>query len=205
MEGDREHIRNTIVGERYQEVVTAAIKESKALQELQHKLPERSCNRPQSRDQRAIPETLDADRNIAGLLTDRDPVITLPSSGAGEKGADAGDGLFDGKYSPTFLLFEEKLHEKPLALPINRSRPVSARTDAENGYLQRADNTGHLLIAPSIYARFGVRAQLHDGRLTLFLDPVAKALKVGDEIALKVAYKTPRWPSWPRTKFVSGL
>src|SRR5262249_39239501 len=33
--GDREHIRNTIVGEQYRELVTAAIRESQALKELQ--------------------------------------------------------------------------------------------------------------------------------------------------------------------------
>ncbi len=190
--GDREHIRNTIVGERYQEVVTTAIKESKALQDLQHEVAREELQQAaKSGGDELFQKLVDADRNIAGLLTNRDPVITLPSSGAGEKGGDAGEGSFEGKYSPTYLRFEEKLHDKALALPINRSRPVTARTDAENGYLQRADNTGRLLIARAIYDRFGVRAQLHDGRLTLFLDPVASALKVGDEIVLKVGLQDP--------------
>src|SRR5262249_39610594 len=36
--GDREHTRDTIVGERYKDVVTAAIKESEVLQNLQHEV-----------------------------------------------------------------------------------------------------------------------------------------------------------------------
>ncbi len=185
--GDREHIRNTIVGERYQEAVTAAIKESKALQDLQHEVAREELQQAARSERNELFQKLvNADRNIAGLLTNRDPVITLPSSGGGEKGGDAGEGLFDGKYSPTFLRFEEKLHAKVLDLPINRSRPVTARTDAENGYLQRDDNRGRMLIGAEFYTRFGVRAQLHNGRLTLFLEPVAGALKVSDEIVLRV-------------------
>jgi hypothetical protein len=38
------------------------------------------------------------------------------------------------------LRFDEKLHAEGVLLPINRTRPVAARTDVENGYLQRADN-----------------------------------------------------------------
>jgi hypothetical protein len=63
---------------------------------------------------------------------------------------------------------------------------VAARTDAENGYLQRVDNKGRLLIDQHVYDRFGVRAQLHNGRLTLYLDPIEDALKVGDTIVLKI-------------------
>ena len=36
--GDREHIRNTIVGERYQELVTLGIKESRSLHNLQNEV-----------------------------------------------------------------------------------------------------------------------------------------------------------------------
>ena len=153
--GDREHIRNTIVGERYQEAVTAAIKESKALQDLQHEVAREELQQAAKSERNELFQKLvNADRNIAGLLTNRDPVITLPSAEDGEKGGDAGEGEFDGKYSPTFLRFEEKLHAKVLDLPINRSRPVTARTDAENGYLQRADNRGRMLIGAEFYTRF---------------------------------------------------
>jgi hypothetical protein len=129
---------------------------------------------------------VDSDRNLATLLTSRDPVITLPSAGGRENGSDPGHGEFVGKFSPTRLKFEDKVKQNGVSVPINRSRPVVAQTDAENGYLQRADNRGHLLIDRNIYDHFGVRAQLHNGRLTLYLDPTEGNVKIGDTITLKV-------------------
>jgi hypothetical protein len=191
--GDREHIRNTIVGERYQEVVTAAIKESKALQDLQHEVAREELQQAAKSERNELFQKLvNADRNLAGLLTNREPVISVPSgSGGNEKDGSGGEVPFAGKYSPTFFRFDEKLRDKPVALPINRTRPISARTDAENGYLQRSDNKGRMTIERSFYDRFGVRAQLHDGRLTLYLDPIQGAISVGDEIALGVSLHDP--------------
>ena len=181
--GDREHIRNTIVGERYQEVVTAAIKESKALQQLQHEVAREELEQAAKSERNELFQRLVvADRTLAGLLTSRDPVLSFPSA-TGDKKGDSDDDGFDGKYSPTFLNFDEKIRDKEVALPINRSRQITARTDVQNGYLQRADNRGRMSIDPSIDTRFGVRAQLYDGRLTLLLDPIQGALKVGDKIA----------------------
>jgi hypothetical protein len=190
--GDREHTRDTIVGERYKEVVTAAIRESDALQDLQHEVAREELQQAAKSERNELfQKLLTADRNLAALLTNRDPIISLPSAGGEGKGGGVGDDAFEGKYSPTFLRFDEKLRANGVALPINRTRPVAARTDVENGYLQRADNRGNLLIAPSLYARFGIRAQLHDGRLTLYLDPVEDDLKAGDEIVLKVGLQDP--------------
>jgi hypothetical protein len=93
--------------------------------------------------------------------------------------------------SSTFLRFEDKAREQGVAVPINRTRPVAARTDVENGYLQRADNKGTLVVDPAIYARFGLNAHLHNGRLTIFLDPVPGAVKVGDKITIKIGLQDP--------------
>jgi hypothetical protein len=186
--GDREHIRNTIVGERYQDTVTAAIKESKALQDLQNEVAREELEQAKNTQGNALFQRLvDADRNLAALLSHRDPVITLPSAGSGNKGADEGNGQFEGTYSPTFLRIDEKLHQKGLDVPINRTRFAAARTDAENGYLQRADNKGRLIIDPSPYKRFAVRTHLHDGRLALYFEPVEGAVKVGEKFVLKFA------------------
>jgi hypothetical protein len=185
--GDREHVRDTIVGERYKDAITAAIKESKALQELQNEVALEELKQAASSERDNLFQKLvDSDRNLATLLTSRDPVITLPSAGGAGNGSDPGQGEFVGKFSPTRIKFEDKVRQSGFLLPINRSRPVVARTDAENGYLQRADNRGRLLIDQPVYDRFGVRAQLHNGRLTLYLDPIEGKLKVGDTIALKV-------------------
>ncbi len=184
--GDREHVRDTIVGERYKDAVTAAIKESKALEELQNDIALELEQAAKSQRDYLFQKLVDADRNLAMLLTNRDPVITLPSGGGSGSGSSSGQGEFAGKFSPTFVKFEERVRENGFALPISRTRPIVARTDAENGYLQRSDNKGRLLIEEMIYDRFGIRAQLHNGRLTIFLNPIEGALKVGDTIVLKL-------------------
>jgi hypothetical protein len=193
--GDREHVRDTIVGERYKDAVTAAIKESKALQDLQNEVALEELKQAASSERNNLFQKLvDSDRNLAALLTNRDPVITLPSAGGGGNGSDPGQGDFVGKFSPTHLKFDDKVRQTGFSLPINRSRPIVARTDAENGYLQRADNRGRLLIEQAVYDRFGVRAQLHNGRLTLYLDPIEDKLKVGDAITLKVGLQDDAMP-----------
>ncbi len=136
--GDREHVRNTIVGERYRELVTQAIRDSAVLKALQQQVAQEEMERAAKTERNNLFQKLvDADKNLAGLLTNRDPVIILPGGG-GANGADKGEGPFEGKYSPTYLKIEER--SKEISLPVNRRRPIAARTDAENGYLGRADN-----------------------------------------------------------------
>ncbi len=193
--GDREHIRNTIIGERYQDAVTTAIKMSQALVDLQNEVAREELEQAAKTERDHLFQRLvETDPNLAGLLTQKDPVIVLPSRGAGEKGDDAGSKEFEGKYSPTFLKFEGKARETGVVLPINRSRPVSARTDAQNDYLQRDDNKGALVVDPSIFERFGLNSQLHNGRLTIYLDPVPGAVQVGDEIVLTLGLQDPSMP-----------
>jgi hypothetical protein len=125
-------------------VVTAAIKESAALQRLQHEVAKEELQQAAKSERNDLFQKLiDADRNLAALLNNRElPAISLPSKGGGGKGGNAGTNEFEGKYSPTFLRFEEKFRENGVILPINRTRPVAARTDVGNGYLQRADKWG---------------------------------------------------------------
>ncbi len=181
--GDREHIRNTIVGERYREVVTATIKESTTLKELQMKVAREEMERAAKTERNDLFQKLvDKDPTLANLLTGQDPTIRLPASG-GTNGSDGGKGEFEGKYSPTFLRLEEKTHEKEMSLPINRTRPVAGRTDAENGYLNRPDNPGSLIVPETIAARFGLRTHLHKGRLTVYLTPVDGKVRIGDSFS----------------------
>ena len=188
--GDREHIRNTIVGERYKELITAQIKDSKALKDLQSQVASEEMERAAKSERNDLFQKLvDADRNLAGLLTDRDPEIRMPASGGAKGGDDKGEGKFQGKYSPTYLRIDEK--SKLIELPINRRRPVAGRTDAENGYLDRADNCGSVLLPNEVAARFTVGQQLHDGRLTLYFDPLEDQNKVGDKLTFKVGLQDP--------------
>src|SRR5271165_5254940 len=173
--------RHHLVRQRYQEVVTAAIKTSQALIDLQNEIAREELEQAAKTERDGLFQKLvEADPNLAGLLTNKDPVIVLPSKGAGGNGDDAGSKQFEGKYSPTFLKFEGKTGETGIVLPINRTRPVAARTDAENNYLQRTDNRGTLVVDPAIFARFGLNSQLHNGRLTIYLNPVPGAVQVGD-------------------------
>lgn len=187
--GDREHIRNTIVGERFRELVTTQIKESEALKKLQQQVAEEEMERAaKSQRNDLFQKLVDADRNLAVLLTDRDLEIRLPAAG-GKTGEDRGEGKFQSKYSPTFLRVEQK--SKVIQLPVNRRRPIAARTDAENGYLDRADNCGRVVIPASVAARFTVSSQLHEGRLTVYLDPVDGKNEVGERLIFRVGLHDP--------------
>lgn len=197
--GDREHITNTIVGERYLETVTSIIKELVALKELQKKIAQQELQRATTAESNKLFQKLvDADRNLAGLLSHRDPTIRLPASG-GENGDESGSGDFEGKYSPTFVRLEERFKEGGLELPINRTRPVAARTDAENGYLNRADNPGAVVIPDDIRKRFGIRSHLHNGRLAVFFVPMEGMVAVGDLFSFTIGLKDDAMPGLQET------
>ena len=192
--GDREHISNTQWGERYKDIVTKTIKTSKALKELQQKIAEQELERTtESESDELFQKLLDNDRNIAALLSDRNPKLVLPSTAGKGNGINSGSGKFEGKFSPTFLQLEG--HSKAIDVPINRTRPVTARTDVENGYFNRADNRGRVLIADEIRNKFTVREQLHNGRLVIYLDPHEVSLEVGDSFGLKIGLKDDAMPA----------
>lgn len=178
--GDREHIRATGTGQYYKDKVTEAIKASEVLKAMQAAVAKEELERASTTERDDLFQKLvDADPQLANLLNDRSPTIRVKSSG-GSAGGEAGAGKFEGKYSPTFLRAEERVRDGGLSIPINKTRPVAARTDAENGYLQRSDNRGHLIIDDEIRSRFSIRSQLFDGRLTVFLTPIEGQVQVGD-------------------------
>lgn len=177
--GDREHIRNTIVGERYRELVTRTIKDSEALKFLQIKVAREEMERAAKTERNDLFQKLvDKDPMLANLLTGQDLTIRMPVGGTGGNGDAKAE--FEGKYSPTFLRLEERIGEKGIDIRINRTRPVAAATDAENGYLNRADNPGRVVMPDKIADRFSFRTQLHDGRLTVYFDPIEGKVNVGD-------------------------
>lgn len=185
--GDREHVRDTIVGERYKDAVTFQIKISEALKELQNEVAREEMDQAaQTQGNELFQKLVDRDPNLAALLTNRDPVITLPSASGAGSGSESGKEKFEGRFSPTFLRFEGKAKERGVDWPINRRKPIAARTDAENGYLQRPDVKGRLLIDQSFYERFSVSEQLNNGRLILYLDPKRENLAVGQEIVFEI-------------------
>jgi hypothetical protein len=115
-------------------------------------------------------------------LSSRDPTIRLPSSGGNKvRGKESGtEEEFKGAYSPTFVRLEERFKKEVLTIPLGRSRPVGARTDASNNYLQRTDNPGRILLDERIRQKFAVREHLKDGRLTLFFTPSKEDIEIGE-------------------------
>ena len=198
--GDREHIANTLLGEQYREAITKTIRESQTLKSLQHKIAQQELQRATSAESNSLFQKLvDADPNLACLLSNRDPEIHLPSSG-GKGGSDHGAGDFDGRYSPTFVRFEEKFQSNDVLIPINKSRPIVARTDVENGYLNRPENCGEVVLPKDVHEKFSVRQHLRDGRLTLYLDPIDEELHVGETIRMKLGLNDSAMPHTVETQ-----
>lgn len=189
---DREGIRETQVGERYLQRVRSAIEGSSALKELQNKVAKEELTLINDKQSNELFEKLiRTDRTLANLLGGRDPAILLHGARGGQGGPGPGDGKddyeFEGKHSPTFIRLEGKLGENGVDVPINRSRPFSAKTDAENGYLIRDDNPGRVFLSDaSLWSKFTVRQSLRDGRLTVFFEPVADQVSVGDEYTFDI-------------------
>jgi hypothetical protein len=131
---------------------------------------------------------VDRDPSLAGLLSSRDPSIKLPASGGAKpNGKESGTkDDFKGVPSPTFLRLEERFTEGSIEVPLGRSRPITARTDVENGYLQRASYPGKVIVDDAVRKQFAIREHLKDGRLTLYLAPEAKEIALGDTFSFKI-------------------
>jgi hypothetical protein len=89
------------------------------------------------------------------------------------------------------LRLDEKTHDKVIELPINRTRPVACRTDAENGYLNRADNPGRVIVPDAVGDCFAIRTHLNDGRLTVYFDPIETKLRVGQTFRFRIGLQDP--------------
>ena len=184
------------------EQVTATIKESDALKELQQEIAREELDRAKTDEGNDLFQKLmDADRNSPHLSQTESPVIRLPSGG-GINGSSPGSGEFkDGKYSPTFLRIDQKAKTNVIEIPINRSRPIGARKDAVNGYLDRPDNTGRVIVSGAVSSRFGIRPHLLNGRLTVFLTPIESVVKVGEVVVIRIELKDPAMAQSVRDEF----
>ncbi len=206
--GDREHISNTLDGERYLELVTETIKGSQALKDLQTKIAQEELSRTAKTESNSLFQKLvDKDPSLAGLLSSRDPSIRLPAAGGDlRNGVESGThDEFEGRFSPTFIRFEERFVKNVLEIPYGRSRPVAARTDAVNDYLQRTDIRGRVIIDDTIRNKFGVREHLKDGRLVLYFRPDSEAISPGDRFDLKIGLQDDGMPEPIITDEVSVL
>lgn len=179
---DRESVRETIIGERYKARIKEAIEESAVLKDLQQKIAKEELDLVTNEESTDLFQKLvDADPNLATLLSGQKLTIYLPSVGD-----DKGSKPFKGKYSPTFLKVDSRFKEHGFEIPINKSRPLTALTDAANDYLVRADNKGRLLLPDDFRAKFVVRTSLRGGRLIAFVEPSSPGLKVGDTVPVVI-------------------
>lgn len=180
--GDREHISSTLDGERYLDLVTRTIRESEALKDFQKRVAADELDRAaRTEGNNLFQKLLDRDPTLAGLLSARDPTIRVPGGGQLDL---SDEPVFDGLYSPTMLRLEDRFHAG-LDVPMTRGRALTAATDAENGYLQRADNQGALIVDPEIREKFTVREHLKDGRLSVHFVP-AEGVAVGDRFDVRL-------------------
>jgi hypothetical protein len=195
--GDREHLSQTLLGEKYEEEVTRTIKESDSLKALQTKIALQELETVSKSERNELFQKLvDSDPALAALLADRELGVTVPGKGAEGKGGNGRGDFLEGKYSPTFLRPEERFTAVQFHIPINRPRKILALTDAQDGYLQRTDNRGRLLFADdeTVRDKFVVRQYLTHGRLTLFLEPIVEKLKLGDKLKFRIGLHDPSMP-----------
>jgi bifunctional DNA-binding transcriptional regulator/antitoxin component of YhaV-PrlF toxin-antitoxin module len=85
--------------------------------------------------------------------------------------------------------------DRGIEIPLNRTRPIAARTDAENGYLGRTDNRGRLLIPDEVREKFSVREHLHNGRLIIYLQPIDTNMKAEDKFTFKIGLQDDSMPA----------
>ncbi|RVD46253.1 hypothetical protein EN741_01930 [Mesorhizobium sp. M4B.F.Ca.ET.019.03.1.1] len=180
--GDREHISSTLDGERYLDMVTRTIRESEALKDFQKRVAAEELDRAaRTEGDSLFQKLLDRDPTLAGLLSSRDPTIRVAGGGQVDLAMVT---PYEGLYSPTLLQLEER-YVAGLDVPAGRGRALAAKTNAENGYLQRADNQGSLIMDQAIRERFTVREHLKDGRLSVHFVP-ANDVTAGDTFEVKI-------------------
>jgi len=195
--GDREHLSQTLLGEKYEDEVNSTIKGSGTLKDLQNKIAQQELETASKTERNELFQKLvDYDPALAALLSDRDPSINVPGQGGGGKG-DVGKGEFpEAKHSPSFVRLDERFTASPFEVPLNRARKILAHTDAEDGFFHRSDNRGSLIFADddSVREKFVVRQYLARGHLALFLQPVSDKVKLGDTLSFRIGLLDPSMP-----------
>ena len=199
---DRESVRETGKGGVYKDLVKDSIQHSEVLQKLQNEIAKEELKTAVDEKSNDLFQRLvDGDKTLAALLGARSPSITIKGDANGKDGKSNGKGKsadanggddddkpFEGKYSPTYLRADTRFREKGLDLPMNKSRPVSFATDARNDYFVRDENQGRLEISDlAVAKKFVIRRSLRDGRLTVYLNPIADELEVGETLTFSVS------------------
>ena len=190
--GDREHLLETATGDIYKLLIKEAIEKSDALKELHNKIAEEALKKTTQKGSADLFQKLvDTDPTLANLLDNRDPSITILNT------TKTDENEYEGKFSPTFLELEGKFRDKIIEIPVNKGRPISAKTDAVNDYLHRADSTGYIHISEdSIGKYFRTRGHLRNGRLTVYFTPNPNSgLTAGMRFSFMLGLNDPEMPA----------
>lgn len=188
--GDREHIRENMFGEQYKEIVQKAIEKSEPLRKLHERIARQELTaaaKQQSND--LFQKLVDDDPQVAALLSGENPTIIAPA-------AEKDETPYKGSYSPTKFVLDKRFREHGAKIPVGRTRSVFGLTDAENGYLHRAENKGKLYISDdAVRDHFNISCTLSDGRLIVQFDPIEDKVSVGDEMTFEVGLHDQSMPT----------
>lgn len=181
---DREHVRETFIGQIYLDTVRQTIADSEFLKALQQEFAAEVLEAKTSTAQVNLFQSLiDSDRNLAQLL----PQGTLVRR-RGRRRRGKADTEWSGKRSPTYVrLLPRQLREEGVDIVAGSERRIPFETDVENGWLSRDENPGQVRIRGVGTEHMVVASSIRDGRLSLRLTPIPSRIAVGSEIECVVS------------------
>lgn len=188
---DREHVRETSIGQIYLETVRENIANAEFLKVLQQEFAAEQIDAETSSAQKSLFESLiDNDPNIAQLL----PRGTLVRR-RGRRKRNDGQPEWEGKRSPTFLrLPSRQLRADGIDLAAGVKRRVQLETDVENGWLSRDENPGRIVIDGDGANHIEYSASIHDGRVALGLTLAESRFQPGEHIEAVVSMRDEEMP-----------
>ena len=184
--GDRETIRKTEIGGRYESQVTEAIRSSASLKQLEQLIRDEETEQIAEQAQIDLFQSVvSTDPHIAQLLPGG-AVVRLP----GQRRPGGGTTQYEGQYSPTFVeLIGGRLRDSGVELEIDERRRIRFKTDPVNSWLTRPDNRGSVRFVKDdgTDVGFGFNAELLDGSLTVTIRATQDQVSVGETIETKIS------------------
>ena len=183
--GDRENIRQTIIGQRYLSIVAQLIQNSEALRDLQESIAHEELQRTADTNRDELFQKLvNKDRTFANFLNNINPRIKVPVKNSGTTGTN-GPEEYAGQHSPTYVRFDRP-KQGIIELPIGKSRPIVAHTNAVNEYFIRSENRGTYYLDETTKKCFRTTRQLNNGKLILYVTPMKECISIGDTFEMRL-------------------
>ena len=186
--GDRETIRQTEIGGRYESRVTEAIRRSDALKTLEKRLRDEETEQLSKQAQIDLfQNVVSSDPHVAQLLPNG-AVVKLP----GRQTRTEDETAYKGLYHPTFVSLKgRELRRSGVDIKIDELRRIRFETDAQNDWMTRPDNRGRVSFVRddetnAADAGFSFSAELLDGSLTVRVQAGPGQVSVGDVIKTEI-------------------